>query len=137
MEFDLNGRTYRVGKMNAFTQGHVLRRLLPLVSAFGGSESLKTASAEDLFARLGPGLEAFARLPDPDVDFIVNACLAVVEAKIEGDRGWTKVSAGPGRLMFEDIDAMAMYVLAGRVLQHNLESFFSTARLLFQASQGS
>jgi hypothetical protein len=133
--FAVAGQTYRTARMNAFAQANVLRKLAPIVAGFGNLSQMAQAARgpegglEVLAAAdLGPGLEALARLPDADVEAIMNASLATVSRKVEGDRGWQKVMTAPGVFMFDDIDGAVMLQIVWNVLKENLEGFFSSFR---------
>lgn len=130
MEAEIGGNTYRIGKLDARTQLHVWRRLAPIVSAAGGLASIGAirnvaestdadqVSTEQLgayAAMLGPLLDAVAKLPDEDVDYILNVALQAVMRKGEGDTGWHPVMRG-GAMMFDDIGPIQMLEIAGRVV---------------------
>lgn len=134
-EFEISGQTYRAGRLDAFAQLHVARRLLPVVGGFGGVEQMKTGGAAGLMGQLGPGLDAFAKLPNDDVDFVINTCLGVVQRQVAGDRGWQKITAGGGLAMFEDIDLIVMLQLVWKVLEAHLEGLFFTLQRLSPAKK--
>lgn len=119
MEFEIGGNTYRSGKMDTFKQFHVSRRLVPILGnvavAVGGE-----ASFDDL---VQPLMHGIASMTDADCDFILEACLKVVQRQ-QGN-AWSPVYAGTNQaLMFDDIDMSAMLQIAGKVIQDNLSGFF-------------
>lgn len=116
MEFALQDQQYRTsGKLDAFKQLHVVRRLAPLLG------SLDSAREADVFQALAV---AMAGMADADVDFVLFACLALVQRK-QGD-SWVAVFMPATKLMqFDDIDMACMMQMIIRVLQENLASFFS------------
>lgn len=118
-EFTISARNYRTGKMDAFTQFHVSRRLAPLFS------ELKEASSKGN-TDLGNGIEAMAKavsaMSDADSEYILNACLNVTQRQV--GEAWTPVRVS-GRLMYDDIDLAVLMQIAGRTLFENLSPFFS------------
>lgn len=144
VEFTHNGHTYRAGRLNAKQQLHVLRRLAPLFSGLMESGALARAKGvkkpEDIMAGLTgddvSGIfkalgDAVATLPDADVDYVLDTCLAGVERQQAGG-GWAKVMSA-GQLMFQDLDMAGMLQITWQVIQHNLTGFFG---MLPQGSPG-
>ncbi|MGE4191787.1 MAG: phage tail assembly chaperone [Pseudodesulfovibrio sp.] len=118
MELTIKDKSYRVGRMDARRQFHVVRRLTPLLSGLTDLAALKS----DPLAALGPIAETIAAMKDQDADYIIDACLAVTERQ-QAAGGWAKVMQH-GSLMFEDLDMADMLRLAGACLQENLGGFF-------------
>ncbi|GBU18024.1 MULTISPECIES: phage tail assembly chaperone [Methylobacterium] len=117
-EFEVDGQTYRSGRMNARTQFHVLRRMAPIL---GPLQSLAAnqggANALPVFA------DAIGGLSDEATDYILDHCLAVVERK-QGE-AWARIKPpNVGALMFQDIDLMAMLQIAAHVLRDNYSELF-------------
>jgi hypothetical protein len=134
---EIAGITYQVGKLNAFEQLHVARRLAPmlgdLVSIFkqhpnlisDGESDGESAESRILELALGPLSHTFAKMSNEDVDFIVNTCLSACQRKQE--RGYAKVFVN-GHLMFQDIQLDTLLGLTFAVIEENLGSFFPTGR---------
>jgi hypothetical protein len=123
-ELEVLGSTYRLGKIPALTQLHIMRRLLPALVAVG-------IRAEDLAKREGgagfvdlmePAVKIMGSMTDQDVNYVLFELLGAVTRK-QGER-FAAITNGQ-RLMFEDIDMPAMVRLAGGVLQENLGGFFA------------
>jgi hypothetical protein len=146
MELEIGGRTYRTGKLNAFKQLHVARRVAPVMMSIGktlevvlgsiekqkpvegdgeppvpSKEDLKVEDARAMVAML-PLAQSMAAMKEEDVDYVLNACLSVCDLK-QGD-GWQRVQATNGRLMFDFIDLPVMMELAITVIKENLVPFF-------------
>jgi hypothetical protein len=120
MEFEIAGNTYRAGKMPTFTQFHVSRRLAPVLSGLAVTAGEEAAN---FAAFLQPIAEAVARMSDADCDFILDACLGVVQR--QQGTSWAPVYVGAKQaLMFDDIDMAVMLQLAAKVIQENLGGFF-------------
>lgn len=126
-EHEIGGVFYRVGRLPARQQFHVVRRLAGALSGLGGlvpkggalPKPEELMQSGDLLEKL---LKALSDLDDATVDYVVDTCLAVVERK-DKSGGWVKVVAG-SRLMFEDMDMLTMLTLVAKVIQGNLSGFF-------------
>lgn len=119
MEFEIGGNTYRGGKMDTFKQFHVSRRLVPILGNVAGAVTGEV-SFEDL---VQPLMHGIASMTDADCDFILEACLKVVQRQ-QGN-AWSPIYAGANQaLMFDDIDMSAMLQIASKVIQDNLSGFF-------------
>lgn len=116
----IGDKVYRTGKMDAKTQFHVVRRLLPLVSSITSIDREKI-TAETMVQAIA---EAIAKLSDQEVDYVLNRALSVC-SRLEGGNAWMPVwNARADRLQYEDIDLSAMMQLTVAVLQENLGGFF-------------
>lgn len=118
-EFEVAGHTYRSGKMNAWTQIHVLRRAAPIV---GPIQSLSTGAASgEAFVVLA---NAIASLSDDAMNYILENCLDVVERK-QGEAGWAKIKVpNTQRFMFVDIGMREMLAIASHVMRDNYFELF-------------
>lgn len=132
IEFEVGGQNYRAEKLDAMRQFHVMRRLAPVMArmaeSFGGVKALAEVSEQNIgeaVAKFEPVLEALGEMKDADAEFVVNTCLAVVLREQEGGKGWAKVQASNGRLMFSDIELPQMMRLVWKVLEDSLKGFFS------------
>lgn len=145
MQFEINGQQYRSGKLDAFKQFHVARRLAPLLSgvssvlngsglpdpepprAEGEAAKAEVPAApdkKDFVDFLEPMADALAHMPDADCDYILFTCLGVVQRQ-QGN-GWAKVVAqGTRSMMFDDIDMGVMINITMKVIQENIGGFFS------------
>ncbi|WGS52672.1 hypothetical protein LFL96_31295 [Paraburkholderia sp. D15] len=116
---EINGTSYRIGRLDAKKQFHVARRLAPLLAGLGSALQEKTTALVDL---VSPIAGALSTMSDVDTDYILDTCLMVVQRQ-QGD-GWQSVMVRDGGLLFQDIDLPAMLRLAVAVIQQNLGSFF-------------
>lgn len=135
-EIEIGGQIYRISKIAAMRQLHIVRRVAPaLLGAVGGVAALQ-AAAEDgmnirqVLDRMEPFMEALSNMKDEDVDYVVDNCLAVVERKVSGDRGWQKVGIS-GQLMYDDMDLLVILRLTWEAGRENLEGFISAFRQMF------
>lgn len=124
--FTIQCRTFTAGRLNAFTQFHIVRRLAPLTGRLAGLASALPndggdLSAEDAERVLEPLGLALRDIPDADADYILNACLDVTEIQ-RSDGGWDKVRKN-GVLMHE-LDLTTLIGVAFHVVKENLGGFF-------------
>lgn len=118
-EVEVGGHTYRLGKLDAMTQFHVSRRIMPLIT------SLREDGASDLITRVA---SALGRLSDEDSEYVIAKCLADCQRQRNGDTGWAPVFR-VGQLMFDDIGMTGMMRLVWATLEGNLSDFFTALPL--------
>lgn len=120
MELELDGHTYRIGKLDARAQFHIVRRLAPVLGELapalqGGKGGL---DALPLIAT------AVAKLSDADADYCIFGLLKVVHRKQPNGLGWGPV-ATENLLMYDDIGMTQMLKLAWESLMFNMSGFFA------------
>ena len=120
MELELDGHTYRVGKLDARAQFHIVRRLAPVLGELapalqGGKGGLDA---------LPPIATAVAKLSDADADYCIFGLLKVVSRKQPNGLGWGPV-ATENLLMYDDIGMTQMLKLAWEALTFNMSGFFA------------
>ncbi|ARF49163.1 phage tail assembly chaperone [Pantoea stewartii] len=121
MDIELNGNTYRAGKLSVFDQLKVARKLLPVLSGMVG-ELQKLRSGEAAIETLLPAIaDAVAGMSDSDCDAILHPCLSVVSRQ-NGNK-WMPVFR-QGELMFDDIDLISMLNIVVQVIGDSLGNFF-------------
>ena len=133
MDIEVKGRWYRIGKLDARTQFHVLRRLAPVLGEI--LPLIRVAKDEDVkeavFDALEPLSTALAQMKDEDADYCLDHLLATVY-KREGDSAYSPVIVN-GSLAYADMDMPMMLQLAWKALMGSLGSFFPVKP---QASSG-
>jgi len=120
MELELDGHSYRIGKLDARAQFHIVRRLAPVMGELvpalqGGKGGL---------AALPPIATAVAKLSDADADYCIFGLLKVVSRKQPNGLGWGPVST-ESLLMYDDISMAQMLKLAWETLAFNMSGFFA------------
>lgn len=121
--FKVGEAEYQAAPLNAFDQLHVARKL-GSVLIFLGSMKDNPDKTPVNYARAM--VAAAAPLGNDEVDWALGACLSIVTRKQPG--GWAPIRAPGGKLMFEDIDLLAMMEIVWNVLDQNgLISFFYVA----------
>lgn len=132
-DFEFGGRKFKIGKLNAFKQFHIVRRIAPILADLlpGIGELQKIAkkgdkTEEESFQEsaviLTPLLTGFSRLSDTDAEFVLYGLLSCVEVQIAGS--WAKVST-ESMLMVQDMELPALIQIAGRSFMANLSGFFA------------
>lgn len=138
-QVQIGEHTYEIGRLSAKKQFHVSRKLLPISRAFGevwsdvvifigedGEE--REENTEAIFRVVGQLSEAFAALPDKDVDMVIDTCLAVARRQNAGGVGFSPVlsSSPTGELMFQDMDMPEMLLIVWHTLKENMGNFTRT-----------
>lgn len=111
--------TYRIGKLDAFSQLHVARKLAPLLTG------LQKVSELTLDEALPPILNSLSQMSDSDVEYVLTKCLSVVSRALPGGvAGWQPIwNSHAKRPQYEDIELPEMVQLAGQVIQRSLGGF--------------
>ncbi|MCS3839389.1 hypothetical protein HNR03_004000 [Pseudomonas sp. JAI111] len=146
-EFELGADSFRIGKLNAFQQFHLSRKVAPMIptlipvflklqsaarDAKSASESADGAGSSDLAPLSGdlgalaemlqPFADGIAGMPDEAAEFILSTCLGVVQRK-QGTSWFPVWNASQNVCMFDDIDLGVMMKLAVRVITESLGPF--------------
>lgn len=141
-DVDVNGNTYRIGNMDPRSQFHVTRRLGPVMSALGAALTTllpklamptpdvvvgdakkgATLSDEQMLFVMGPLMDVVAKMPEDDVNYVIDRCLAVVQRR-DGEK-WASVMHQSGQLMYQDIQMPTMMRLVVEVVMGNMGDFF-------------
>jgi hypothetical protein len=124
-DVELNGRKFRtVGKLNAFKQLHLFRRLLPILAGMGASlRAMPTSTADPGFwSALGPMAKALSEMSEGDSEWVLLTCLT--PCQMWNGSNWANLTASSGGLMFSDLGLRTMLELALLVIQENLGDFF-------------
>lgn len=134
-EFPVAGVQYRCGKLDARKQFHVARRLAVILDKLAPHFANGAGIGEGGADLIGPLAEAVAGMKDEDVDYILDACLAVVERK--DGQSWIHVfNASSKRLQYQDIDMVGMLTMAANVIQENLGGFTDGLQRLSPGGRG-
>lgn len=135
-EFEIGARKFKLNKIDAFKQFHIVRRLAPILSdllpSLGEFKKIATAGESiseieklEGFAKLAaPLMNGLSKLSDEDSDRVLFGLLSSVELKQEPVGNWAKV-AREDMLMMQDMDLPILLQIAGRALVFNLASFFA------------
>lgn len=140
-EIELQNNTYRIGKLDAFKQLHVSRKIAPIIPTLIPifvSLSKEGAKADDLGSMadiLGPFADGIASMKDSDAEYVLSTCLSAVQRRSADGVAYVPVWAAQQNVSrFDDMDLGVMLQLTVRVIQESLSSFISG---LLMSQQGS
>ncbi|MFG1429178.1 phage tail assembly chaperone [Roseixanthobacter glucoisosaccharinicivorans] len=130
MEFKVGAHNYRSSKLDAFKQLHVARRIAPVLGelapamkALMSAAGKRSADQADAISAVLPLTRAIAAMPEEDCNYVLAACLSVVEREV-GNVGWQRVwNQQAQALQYQDIEAPEMIMLAANVIGENLSNF--------------
>lgn len=125
MEFDIQGHTYKVSKLDAMSQFHIVRRLLPVLGELVPAVKMEGETPElsmDAIPAIGT---AISKISDDDSNYVLYGLLAGVSLQEPNGLGWSKVLSG-NTLMYSHISESLsiMLQLAFKSLMHNFTGFF-------------
>ncbi|GAC1042256.1 phage tail assembly chaperone [Rhizobium sp. No.120] len=127
-EFPIKGFKYRSGTMDAMTQFHVVRRLGPVLGSLRGMLDNKLEDGLALIA------DAISKMSDADTEYVINACMAVVQREQAGGTGWAPIwSTQAKRPMFDDIDMAVMIQIVIAVIGAAIVPFSAALPSSFKA----
>lgn len=131
----IGGHDYTIGRLNALDQLHVSRKIAPIVpniipiltevakgdlekviESIEADENAEIGGLEPLARALEPFMEAIAKIPEEDVNYVIYKCLSVVK------RGGAVVCRGES-IMFDDLDMNHLLPLTVAVIRTNLGNF--------------
>lgn len=127
MEKEIEGIKYRFGKLDAFQQFHLMRRLAPLLTSVGNAfQGRKPSSQDDILNLIVSGMmdsvaHALATMSDEDSNYILFTCLRVVERQ-QGD-AWARLMPVTGNSMMFQISLPVMFQIVAQVIKENLGNF--------------
>jgi len=133
MEFEVNGRQYHAGKMNAMDQFQVLRRMAPVMGPFvefmaklgERAKANQPMNQSEMMQVATPLAKAIGDLSDEVTNYIFDKCLSLVARQEPGDRGFARVwNSQAKRLQMEDIDLPTMMQIVLKVVEGSFENFF-------------
>lgn len=132
-DFEIGGRKFKLCKIDAFKQFHIVRRIGPLLSdllpAMRDADKLKNIEALSEGERLeqvakfaGPVMNGLSKLSDADSELVLFGLLASVEMQ-QATGNWSKVASN-SMLMIQDLELPVLLQIAGRAFVFNLAGFF-------------
>lgn len=139
VEIEEGGQTYRVNKLDAFSQFHLSRKLAPIVPtlvpvylrmAQEGEKALTDIMGT--MQAIQPFAEALAEMEDESAEYVLATCLGAVQRKTTA--GFVPIWSGKSKTcMFDDIDLGVMVKLSFNVITASLGPFI---RGLLTSQQG-
>lgn len=136
-EFSIGPRKYKIGKMDAFKQFHIVRRIAPILGELiPAASKMKSKNASQItdqdYESLAPIMNGIAMLSDEDANKVLLGLCSCVEIYQETSKSWARVSTD-SNLMFQDLELVELLQIAGRAFVYNMKGFFT---LLPQVSAG-
>jgi hypothetical protein len=135
-DFKAGGREFKLSKLDAFKQFHIVRRLGPILGdIIPVAQKLKGIKEEgqseeekfETIAQLAkPIMEGLSKLSDQDANIVLLGLLSSVEVKQQPANNWARI-ARDGNLMIQDMELPVMLQVAGRAFAYNLAGFFAIA----------
>lgn len=132
-DFSVGGKEFKVSKLDAFKQFHIVRRIAPILSdllpGMKGmvGKNLEKLSEDEKLDVVGkfaaPVMEGLSKLSDADSELVLYGLLSAVEMKQPQTGGWARV-ANNSMLMIQDLELPILLQLAGRSFMFNLAGFF-------------
>lgn len=133
-DFQIGAQKFKLCKINAFKQFHIVRRIGPLLSdllpAMKGMSNVKSLDSapeseklDQLAKIVGPIMLGLSKLSDADADLVLFGLLSSVEVQ-QAQGNWAMV-ATPTMLMIQDLELPVLLQLAGRAFAYNLSGFFA------------
>lgn len=137
MEFEIQGRKFKLGRLDAMKQFHIVRRmgpilsdLLPAMKDIAGSKNFEAQGEEQKLETIAkfvaPISTGLSKLTDDDANLVLYGLLSSVEVQ-QSAGNWAWV-ATPKMIMIQDLELPVLIQLAGRAFMHNLSSFFSASQ---------
>ncbi|NHB88728.1 phage tail assembly chaperone [Photorhabdus tasmaniensis] len=128
MEFEIDGKKYRGGKLNAFQQQDLAVALVPAIPALGplmkkivtDSNNEGAAGFEEFIPYLIESINALGKSNRYEINDI---CLSIVSREQNGI--WSKIYESNGQvLMFDDINGLELLKIVGFIIRDSLGNFF-------------
>lgn len=110
------------GKLDAFAQLHLARKLAPALPIIEGMVDAKNAEKEKSLLTV----LMLSHISDADSEFVMKKCLSVVGVR-QSDGKYANLQTSDGKLMFDDTPMQDILELAVAVIEENLGDFFRTS----------
>lgn len=136
-EFQVGDRKFKLGKIDAFRQFHIVRRIGPLLaelmpglaSMVKSQKKLESMSEDEKLGEFAvvaqPVMEGLSKLSDQDAEYVLFRLLGSVEVYQAEFGNWAKIATDKGVVM-QDLELPVLLQAAGRALMFNLSGFFAS-----------
>lgn len=131
--FQIGDREFKVSKINAMKQYHIVRRVAPILSELlpimkdlaksAGKEMTQDEQLDQAAKFVGPVMNGLSRLSDKDSEFVLYNLLSAVEIK-QAEGNWARIVVNDS-LMFDNLSLPVMLQAAGRAFMFNMTGFFA------------
>ncbi len=136
-DFTVGDKKFRLSKIDAFKQFHIVRRLGPILGdIIPVAQKLKSVNDEDMteeqkldaFAKLiTPIMGGLSKLSDADANLVLIGLCSAVELWQEPYNKWSPIAQGNTMMIKEGILLPTLLQIAGRAFAYNLADFFTLA----------
>ena len=133
MNFEAAGKKFKLGKIDALKQFHIVRRIgpiitemMPVIATIARAKNDHLSEEEKLadFAKIAePIMKGLSGLSDADADYVLFRLLSSVEVHQPQFNSWAKIANDSG-IMMQDIELPTLLQVAGKALMFNLKGFF-------------
>jgi hypothetical protein len=135
--FKIGEHDFKLNKINAFKQFHVVRRVAPILGKLGivlpelaksakkGEHKSQDEQFEEMAKFLEPIMDGFSKLSDEDSEFVLIQLLCAVEVHQKQFNTWARMASDKG-LMFDQFELPVLLQCAGRSFMFNLSGFFAS-----------
>jgi hypothetical protein len=135
-DFEIGGRKFKLSKIDAFKQFHIVRRIAPLLSDLlpamkdiqkvqTHAESMSEEQKLDEFAKIAaPLMTGLAKLSDEDSNRVLFGLLESVEMQQLEHGNWMRLAQNQ-MLMAQNLELPILLQVAGRAFMYNLSGFFA------------
>lgn len=127
-DFEVNGVSYKLNKINAMSQFHIARRIAPIIGdlmpiAVKISKMTEAERKDKEIETLAPIFNGLSKLSDSDANRVLIGLLTSVEMK-QSTGNWAKVANGE-QIMFQNLELPTILNLAGKAFMFNMAGFFA------------
>ncbi|CAB4149543.1 hypothetical protein UFOVP558_7 [uncultured Caudovirales phage] len=135
-DFQIGERHFKLSKINALKQYHIVRRIAPILGDIlpsikdvaGAMKDQAKLTEQEKFDQIavmaGPLFSGMAKLSDKDSEIVLFGLLAAVEMKQPETNSWARLVVND-QMMFQDLDLPTMLQAAGRAFMFNMAGFFA------------
>lgn len=133
-DFSIGNLEFKLNKMDAFKQFHVVRRMGPILSdllpslkdmaASSKKEMNEEEKLDQITKFVSPIMNGLSKLSDEDANKVLLGLLSCVEMKQVQTGNWARV-ASDSNLMFSNLELPILLQAAGRAFMFNLSGFFA------------
>lgn len=134
-DFVIANKKFKVRKINALKQFHIVRRIAPILaelapnlSKLNKAKDFENSSEETKLEAIGnfigPIMSGMSKLSDKDSELVLIGLLEAVEVHQEEYGNWAPVAKG-GQIVFDDLALPVLMQAAGRAFMFNLSGFFT------------
>ena len=125
-DFKMGPYVCRSGRMDLFKQFHVQRRISIIYPAFAGA---KAVYKTDPIIAMSYITSAMMRLSDADWDFVLHACLDVVQ--VQQGNAWCPIkTSGTTQLQYADLQLANLNMLLYHVIYEHFAPFIDALPLM-------